>query len=195
LSAIAVGFAVLGVIVVAPQPASAYELIGCRYNASGNSLKWQDVTSRSSYASAATSSIGAWNSSSTQIGFTKVTSRANLRIADGNFGSTGFDGILLDASGVNPSTDNPIRKCRNGFWTETNTAWFNRLYTDNYSSGKKLSVGIHEVGHALGLAHRPRPTGPCSDVSVMHNDTQRRYDVCGVNIVTPDDRNGANALY
>ncbi|OCC09512.1 matrixin family metalloprotease [Streptomyces sp. PTY087I2] len=178
----------LGSLAMVSTEVSAYNLIGCKYNTAGNSLRWTDTTSRNEYSNPAQWAISRWNSTSTQFNFAAVSSGANLRLADGNFGNTGFDGILLDASGVNPTSDNPLLKCRNGYWAETNTAWLNRYYTDSYSGAKKQSVYVHEVGHALGLAHR-------SSCVIMHPTTSVRYDECGRSTPAQDDINGANALY
>jgi predicted Zn-dependent protease len=182
------GSLALGSLTVMSSEASAYELLGCRYNANGNALKWTNTTSRHEYSNPAAWAIENWNSTSTQFNFTHVSSGANLRLTDGNFGNTGFDGILLDASGTDPSRDSPLNKCRNGYWTETTTAWLNRFYTDGYSGAKKKSVYSHEVGHALGLAH-------LSHCVIMHPTTSIRWDECGRNTPARDDIDGANALY
>lgn len=187
--------AVSGVLSYQLPAVAAPTYLGCKYNASGLSLKWQEVNT-TAYAGVAESSIRAWNSSAAPVYFTKVTSGANLRTADGNFGTNSFDGILLDASGVNPDPDgpdNPLSHCRNGFWTETNTAWLNRYLTDGYSTAKRQNVFVHEIGHALGLAHNSSGSG-CSK-AIMHPYTNVRFDQCGLTTPQADDTAGANALY
>ncbi|MFF3453636.1 matrixin family metalloprotease [Streptomyces sp. NPDC002730] len=185
----------LGSLVALAPQASAYNLLGCRYNAGGNTLKWSNVTSSYAYSNPAQVSIEAWNSTSTQFNFTQVNTGANLRVADGNFGNAGgVDGALLDASGVDLNNDSALHKCNSsGYWTETTTAWINRYYADSYPGAKKKDVLVHEIGHALGLAHRD--TTACSTTSIMDTTTKDRYDICGLTEPTQDDINGANALY
>ncbi|MFE9381003.1 matrixin family metalloprotease [Streptomyces sp. NPDC006855] len=190
---ITAGAIALGSIATFSPQASAYNLLGCSYNAGGNTLKWSNVTSSYAYSNPAQFAVEAWNSTSTQFNFTQVNSGANLRVADGNFGSNNIDGVLLDASGVDTKSDNPLLKCRNGYWAETNTAWLNRYYADSYSGAKKKSVLVHEIGHALGLGHRD--TTSCWTTSIMDTTTQHRYDTCGLTEPTSDDIAGANALY
>ncbi|NIL59952.1 matrixin family metalloprotease [Salinispora arenicola] len=186
--------ATLGGLTFTETPAAAYNLYGCKYSGSGINLKWQPaLNNTSAYLNPAQWSIKVWNQVSAPVYFTQVTSGANLRIADGNFGNLPFDGVLLDASGVDPVGDDPLNKCNNGFWSETNTTWWNTYYTDGASGQKKQSIMVHEIGHALGLAHRQ--TSSCSTSSIMEPVTYRRYDVCGHATPQADDIDGANYLY
>jgi hypothetical protein len=172
-----------------PSSAQAYEFLGCKYAGSGNSLKWQNVTSRYAYSNPAGHAINAWNSTSTQFNFAEVTSGANLRLADGNFGNLSMWGILRDASGVDTGpADAP--KCSDGRWTETNTAWVNRYHLDSQPGWVKKSVYVHEVGHALGLAHEVN-----QGCVIMHPDVGTFIFECLLDTPTQDDINGANALY
>jgi hypothetical protein len=174
--------------------AQAYNFLGCQYNASGNSLKWKDLTRTNAYRNPAEFSIIAWNNSSSQIQFTEVNSGANLNIADGNFGNIGFYGILLDASGTHPDNDSALNKCSNGYWTETNTAWWNTYLMDDLPGAAKQGTMVHEIGHALGLAHRFTSGQPCSNVTMMDYFSQR-WTRCGWNTPRVDDINGAQTLY
>ena len=140
-------------------------------------VKWDNATTNSSYASDGVAALNSWGNSATPIGFQAVSSGANLRIANGNFGSTGFDGITRDTAGSSPPA------CQStGTWSTTVVVWWNGYHADGYSSAKRRSVMAHEVGHALGLAHTRAAT--CANVTLLQPDTSTRYDAC--RIVAPN---------
>jgi len=172
--------------ILAPvAPASAWTGLGCKF--STPNLKCKPNTSTSTYLDAATRSTQAWNSTATPIILTKVSSGANISVADGVFGNTGYDGITLNSSGNNPSCGS------SGLWPTGIVTWWNRTYTDGYSVDKRQSVMVHELGHALGLAHSSASS--CTNVPIMQPDTHTRWDVCLLKTPRADDINGVNALY
>ncbi|MFI7238155.1 matrixin family metalloprotease [Streptomyces cyaneofuscatus] len=174
---------------LATSSARAYEFIGCKYAGLGNNLKWENQTTRYAYSNPAQHAMSAWNSSSSQFNFAEVTSGANLRLTDGNFGNISVWGILRDSSGVDPGpADNP--KCSSGRWAEANSAWLNRYHLDGQPGWVKKSVYVHEVGHAIGLAHE-------DDLScvIMRTYVDNFVFDCLLDSPTQDDINGANALY
>ena len=132
-----------------PAPASAYQTLGCQFNSNG-SLKWKDATSGSSWATPGQNAISLWDATSSPLALTKVTTGANIAVADGNFGNLGFDGIILDTSQRDPT----VYSCSGGTWDTTIVTWWNRYYADSYTSTKRKSVMVHELGHAFGLAHQ-----------------------------------------
>jgi len=171
-------------------PANAYLLLGCQYQ--GASLKWGDYTTTQGYLTAATNSAAAWTNTSTLVVFTKTTTGNNVRIADGNFGNVGFDGVTLNLQQQDPVT----YSCSSGHWTETLVTWWNTYYTDSYGSSERQSVMVHELGHALGLDdihHAPPP--PCTGIPIMQGDTATRWVSCGLTTPQSDDVNGVNFLY
>ncbi|MCW3817810.1 M10 family metallopeptidase domain-containing protein [Micromonospora sp. DR5-3] len=186
LGSVAVAAAVVvGGVLTPASPASAYALLGCKF--STPALKWKDSTTTSGYASVATASANAWTNTSTPVSLTKVTSGANITIANGNFGNSGYDGITLDGNQNNPSCGS------SGLWSIGLVTWWNSYYTDGYSSAKRQSVMVHELGHALGLAHSS--AGSCTNVPIMQPDTYTRYDVCRLTTPRAGDIDGVNFLY
>lgn len=164
--------------------AEAANLIGCKMK--NTTVLWNDATSNATYRSSATSAVAAWNAS-TKVTFKKVSSGANLTLASGNFGKTGFDGIMKSATSLSAPG------CKSGAWASTAYAWVNTSYTDSYVTAAKTSVFSHEIGHALGLAHRN--TGPCASMSVMHGSSQARFAECKISTPRADDIAGINKLY
>ncbi|MET7880108.1 matrixin family metalloprotease [Micromonospora profundi] len=184
---------ILATIALPASPASAYNLFNCKFNADGNALKWQPAITDSSYSTPAVDAINSWNSASTQFNFTKVTSGANVRVADGNFGQVwhelSFYGIALDIY-----QNNPVQySCSGGTWDTTIVAWWNRYYTDSFSAQKRQAIMVHEVGHALGLAHSNGAN--CADGRIMATDVVAQYNSCGIARPMSDDIAGANAIY
>ncbi|GGN94309.1 hypothetical protein GCM10010112_83490 [Actinoplanes lobatus] len=173
------------------SPASAYSLLGCKFT-SGN-LKWQPKIANSTYTTAATAAINDWNSTSTHFNFTQVSSGANVHVADGNYGATwmgnSFSGITLNSTQKNPVTNS----CSGGTWDTTMVTWWNRHYTDSYTSAQRETIMVHEIGHALGLAHTASASS-CS-APVMSVNIDSLVPSCGRMAPRQDDINGANALY
>jgi hypothetical protein len=101
-----------------------------------------------------------------------------------------FSGVTLDTSQRIPTAS-----CSGGRWTTTIVTWFNRYYTDNYTGLKREVIIMHEIGHALGLAHVTNTAGLCSTLVIMDADIDAWYDTCGLTVLRQDDINGANALY
>jgi hypothetical protein len=186
LSALALGFALL---VVAAQPADASFPLGCQFPpTSAADLKWKPYITDSSYSSVASSSVSAWNSAGTPVTITQVSSGANIGVADGNFGNVEFDGITQDGNGNAPPACGG-----SGFWAGGVFTWWNRYFTNSYSTAKRKSVMVHELGHALGLAHNQAYT--CANMPIMKYDTATRYDTCGITTPNTDDINGVTGLY
>ena len=72
---------------------------------------------------------------------------------------------------------------------------YNFTHMDDMSSSEKAQVGIHELGHALGLAHSYHgcnSPGP----AVMRGDPLYSLNVCGDSTAPyQDDINGVENLY
>lgn len=66
--------------------------------------------------------------------------------------------------------------------------YLNYYYTQNYATGAIRGIAVHELGHAVGLAHS-------SGCVIMVGDTYTRWNVCGLTTPQSDDDNGIDALY
>ena len=161
------------------EPAAAYKLLNCKFPTS--TLYWQDSMTTSGYSTVARNSVSAWYATKTPLILTRVTSGANFRLTDGNYGNTGFDGITY-------------RTCSSdGYNVKAPISWLNTYYTDGYSVAKRQSVMVHEVGHALGLDEFSARS--CTNVPIMQPDTETRYDACLLTTPQSDDVNGIHAMY
>jgi hypothetical protein len=161
------------------EPVSAYKLLNCKFTTS--TLNWQDSTTTSGYSSVASSSVSAWYATKTPLVLTRVTTGANFRITNGNYGNTDFDGITY-------------RTCSSdGYSVKAPISWWNTYHTDGYSVAKRQSVMVHEVGHALGLDEFSARS--CVNVPIMQPDTETRYDACLLTTPRNDDVNGIHAMY
>lgn len=145
------------------------------------SLKWKDLTTRTGYSTPATSSIASWNATPTPVFITKVTSGANMTIADVNAGENEGDG-------------GTYQSCVAGYNYVTTQSIINRFYADKYEIKKRQSVIAHEFGHALGLEHTTQ-SSDCTVVPLMFGGTAIRYDLCRWYTPKQDDIDGINALY
>lgn len=176
------------VLVVADQ-AQAWVRFGCSFTT--GSLKWKDATRTATYTTAAGNAVHSWDDAANALlSFTKVSSGANIVVADGNFGYfNGYDGIVQDASGNDPR----VNCSSSGKWTASVYAWINTYAGDSYSTAKKQSLFTHEIGHALGLAHTSAQS--CPNVAIMHPKTSTRYDICRYTTPRPDDIDGIEVLY
>ncbi|BCY11820.1 reprolysin-like metallopeptidase [Actinoplanes sp. L3-i22] len=191
LLALAVSLIVLptATVLTLSNPALAFNYGVCKF-ASG-SIKWKDATRTAGYSTAAQNAINAWDSAANSLlTFTKVTSGADLVVADGNFGrGFGYESIALG-----PNQTNLVSNCGvDGTWINPIYAWVNTYMADAYSVPKRQSAFAHEIGHALGLDDSSAQS--CPNIPIMQPSTYPRFDVCGYTGPRPDDIDGIEVLY
>jgi hypothetical protein len=66
--------------------------------------------------------------------------------------------------------------------------YLNYYYTQSYPAGRTIGIGVHELGHALGLAH-------ASGCVIMQPSSYTRWYTCGIDAPMTDDDNGIAAMY
>jgi len=173
-------------LVYAQFPAQAYTLEHCQWHdpATGATpISWHYSLSTSgataNFHSAAQSAAYRWGGTPTSIYFNEVSSKYQINVTDENAGSSGFDGRT-------------IYSCSAGYFSGTVYVAVNRYYAQSYSQEGRTQVYVHELGHALGLAHTTVTL--CNNVPIMYPSSDR-YFRCGISTPQTDDINGIKAMY
>ncbi len=163
---------------IAVPSAQAYQRL-CGHFASSN-VDFENDSTTSTYRSVGDAAAGDWTNTPTPIVFQRAAISVSAFVSDGSYGATGYDGITY------------LPPCPGGIWAGPTNSYWNDYYTKGYSSNDKIQVMVHELGHALGLAHAGSST--CAGQPIMYFSSSR-YEVCGHVVPQSDDINGVNAIY
>lgn len=162
----------LGLVAMTSSRADAYVLNGCRWSSA--TITWMDNAISTSHKPAAQSASSRW-SSSTDVNLSWSTAYKALKVGDYSMGNNGYDGWTTWS-------------CPGGTYINAN-ADLNNTYTNAFSTDKRTAIYVHELGHALGLAHSN------SLAVMMYHSPAHVYNTYGFISPRTDDRSGMNAVY
>jgi predicted Zn-dependent protease len=166
-----------------PAPGKAYNLESCHWT-HPESLTYY---SSSSYKKAINNAITYWNVIRSPVLITKGTYANNeIHIINTDRGADGEDGetFLFPIGCRDGSASPPIL-------THANSSE-NTHYTDHYSGYARTETMVHELGHALGLAHAGQYA--CAGQPIMWPNRYRWYR-CHHYRPQEDDIAGIHAIY
>lgn len=173
-------------------PADAYVLNGCKFPGTNPSIVYEFHSVTSTWQTAFNVAQAAWDDESPGWGgvFVSGTSE-NIPVYDASY-SASWQGLATGgcASGggqtwinlANCPAPNPCVRIQ-----------FNTRTTGNEDATERKNIAVHELGHALGLAHSSLG---CSNPVVMRSDANWAHDNCGSTLAPyPNDLAGLDAIY
>jgi len=190
---IATGAIVLAALIVAPvasRPANAYALEGPKWSALRVGFRYLIPGRAAAYSNAFAQAMIDWNQVS-KFKYVGVKSSANPCATSGANGG-GFDATACGqafGSGVlaitfyNFDGSNHMTHAGTAFNSNVNFSIYDGALKPNIMDFRR--VAVHELGHALGLAHENNPNIPAIMAPTISNIEKPQ----------PDDINGVRALY
>lgn len=134
----------------------------------------------SNYQNTALLALDSWQSYSGSPFEFHYSSYATLTMFSANGGNNGTGGISTAS-------------CTSSGLFTSGAIGLNTYYGDHHTDGRRQSTWAHEIGHSLGLKHFGALN--CTDLPVMSDNGDIRYDTCGKKTPQADDRNGISAIY
>lgn len=162
----------------APQPASAYSFLGCKWATS--SINFYVPSPLLSYP-VWNNAAAEWNGLHAHFNF-GAGNPSNFTGTNENRGNTvAWSGITRQ-----PGTVQTPPPCQNGRWASGRLeVVLNWSIVSGYTLAKRTGVAAHELGHSFGLAHNP------SSTAILMYPSDART----VTAPQADDKAGVNALY
>jgi Pregnancy-associated plasma protein-A len=172
--------------------ADAYLLNGCKFSGTNPPILYELHTTNTDWQAAFDQAQASWdNESPGWGGYFAPSTAENIPVYAQSY-SASWQGL---ASGG----------CNSGgwqIWYHTSSCManvpcvkiqFNTRTTASSNSTERKNSAVHELGHALGLAHSEKG---CSDPAVMRSDANWAYHNCGsLWAPYPNDLAGLDAIY
>jgi len=182
-------------VTVLAAPAGAYTFLNyssCRYDPANDADGLGigiDSTATTAEHNATVSAGGRWSVSGFEADFTYIgsnlgASKVDLRVTWANLGATIQAKTYYWCSSLAAHyTQDPVIK-----WGRNQSAY-------PWTTNNRIAVGVHEIGHSIGLDHNTNTSCNGAIAGLMYNDAIGKYNACGWTSPTADDVTGANDVH